>query len=309
MSEKSIQKVEKSDIQAPLIDAGGTAIVLQRHSKYERNRDSENSGSILAQDAELAIEQDVKFFKDLLNQEASDGVETMIMIVSSDTQYAGKGRRSMETAQLAQDAAVEVLMQHGYDPDERIINFNPNFSVDGFNPTGQRVRRMRGLVEPKIFDENPEFVRELGRTFNPIELQEEIDARRTDVQLSSQAFGAYEADEPEVKALREKHGAEGVHDILDRTKKSIKVLKRYAEIFHKTNPNKRLVIWAASHYDTISPLVKDATGTEFSEYVPVDYGGGVVIELAPDGGEAVLEAQSAKVALPLGKTGVSSSSS
>lgn len=304
---EQIKKIEKADIKAPEIAPGASAIVFQRHEKYNRNRKAEDAGSISPEDSEETIQIDREFFEDLLRQEQSDGVEAVVLFVSSDTQYAGRGRRSMETGQLAQDAAVEAFAAAGIDPAERILNFNPRFSTGKFEPTNQDIRPMKGIVEPKIFDDTPDFVRELGRMYNPPELQEEIEARRSDVQLSPQAFGAYEADVPEVQELREKHGAEGVGDILDRTQKSLKVLKRYAEVFHKNNPNKRLVIWATSHYDTISPLVKDATSTGFEEYLPVDYGAGVVISLPPEGGEATFEAQGVKVALPLGRLGVGSS--
>ncbi len=304
MSEITIPKVEKTDIKAPEIKAGGTAIVFQRHEKYNRDRSAEDAGSISAESAEITRQNDAIFFEDLITQEQSDGVETVVLFVSSDTQYAGKGYRSMETGQLAQDAAMDVFIEAGIDPAERIINFNPDFSTSDFDATGQAIRPMKGMVEPKIFDDTPDFVKDLGRKYNPPEVQADIDARRTDVQLSPQAFGAYEADEPGVQELREIHGAEGVHDIVDRTKKSLRVLERYSRIFHAMNPNKRLVIWATSHYDTISPLVKDATGAEFSEYVPVDYGAGVVIDIAPGGGEVTLEAQGARVALNLGKLGV-----
>lgn len=301
MAENLIPKIEKDDIKAPVIEAGGTAIVLQRHEKYNRDRSAEDAGSIT--ESEETIKQDTKFFEDILRQEEADGVETVVLFVSSDTQYADKGRRSMETGQLAQDVAAQVFADAGVDPNQRIINFNPNFSTNRSKETDQDIRPMKGIVEPKIFDDTPDFVKELGKKFNPPELQAEIDAQRSDVQLSPQAFGAYEADLPEVKELREKHGAEGVHDILDRTKKTLKTLERYAGAFHANNPNKRLVIWATSHYDTISPLVKDATGTSFEEFVGVDYGGGVVIEVPPkhEGGETTLSAKGQKVALPLGK--------
>lgn len=305
MSEKLISKIEKEDIKAPQIEAGGTAIVFQRHERYNRDRSAEDAGSIDPESSDDTIRQDRQFFEDLLVQEAADGVETMVLFVSSDTQYAGKGRRSLETGQLAQDAARSVFEEAGIDANERVLNFHPNFKTSRFEETGQDIRPVRGIVEPKIFDENPDFVKELGKKFNPEELQAEIESQRSDVQLSPEAFGAYEADLPEVVEMRERHGAEGVHDILDRTKTSLKVLERYSRVFHANNPNKRLVIWATSHYDTISPLVKDATDTEFSEYVPVDYGGGVVINVPPKGeGQTTLEAQGAQVPLILGKEAV-----
>lgn len=305
MSEKLIPQIEKADIVAPEIPEGGTAIVLQRHERYQRDRDAEDAGSIFPEDAEQTRANDEAFFEEVLSEEGDS--ETMFFFVSSDTQYAGRGRRSLETAQLAQDAAVAVMERMGIDPKTRIINFNPDFRTNGHEETGQAIRPDRKLREPKIFDESPDFVEALGRKYNPPEVQADIDARRTDVKLSPQAFAAYEADVPEVAELREEHGAEGVHDILDRTKRSIRTLERYARVFHSANPGKRLVIWGASHYDTISPLVKDATGTEFDEFVPVDYGAGVVINVPPKGeGETMLEAQGQRVALDLGRRSVDS---
>lgn len=299
MSELKIPTVEKEDIVAPKIPVGGTAIVLERHGKYQRDRDAENAGSIYEDDAEVTKQRDLGFFAELLEHE--DDGETMILFVSSDTQYAKAGRRSMETAQLAQDAAIEAMNARGLDPTERIINFNSKFNTSRFDQTDQDVRAMKGIVEPKIFDDSPEFVAELGRMFNPPEVQSDIDARRTDVKLHPAAFEAYESDLPEVQSLREKHGAEGVRDILDRTKASLRVLERYARLFHASNPNKKLVIWAASHYDTISPLVKDAFGAEFSEFVPVDYGAGVVMNIAPGSQEVVLSTREQEVVMNLGK--------
>ncbi len=303
---ETISKVEKTDIEAPIIEAGGTAIVFQRHEKYDRTKDVETTGSITPEGAMDTKARDLEFFSEILGHD--DDGETMVLIVSSDTQYGGKGRRSMETAQLAQDAAVEAMNELGIDPNERIINFNSSFRTKGLEATGQAIRPMGGIVEPKMFDENPEFVRELGRRFNPAELQEDIEARRTDVQLSPRAFAMYEEDIPEVEEMREQFGVdgkpvEGVHDIVDRTKDSLAILERYARMFHARNPGKRLVIWASSHYDTISPLVKEVTAQGFDAYVPVDYGAGVVIEVPPKekGGETTLKAQGIRVALELGK--------
>ena len=78
-------------------------------------------------------------------------------------------------------------------------------------------------------------------------------------------------------------------------------MERYAKAFHASNPDKKLLIWASSHYDTISPLVKDVTGTDFGAYLPVDYGGGVLIELGNGESEPQLEAQNQTVPLHLGR--------
>jgi hypothetical protein len=159
---------------------------------------------------------------------------------------------------------------------------------------------MPGLVEPKIFDESPDFVKFLEEKYKP-------DESPNSSGMSPEAFAAYEMDAD--KDIREAMGAEGVYDILDRTKHSVEMLRRYANWFHINNPGKRLVIWTATHYDTISPLVKDATNVGFDDYISVDYGAGVVLEIAPKSKEAILSAKGHRVALKLGKEIVTQSES
>lgn len=290
MSEK-ITKIEKEDIKPPAIEPGGTAIIFQRHERYQRDRDAENSGSLITEDAEAARKRYDQFFEEELDMEGD--VETMVLFVSSDTQYNGGGRRSLETAQLAQDAAIEVMQARGIDPKERIINLNSQFTTRGFEPTEQSIRPMTHIREPQIFA-TPEYVKYLQDKYGS------ADGKGNG--LSPRAWAAHEEDAE--KEVREAMGAEGVREMVVRTKTALKVLERYAKAFHKTHPNKRLIIWTASHYDTTSPLVKDATGTNIEEYVPVDYGAGVVIDLPPNSGEVYLSAQGERVKLDLGRRSV-----
>ena len=155
MSELLIPKIEKEDIKVPRLNPGESAIVLQRHEKYERMRDSETAGSLIPEHAEAASERYQAYFKELFDQDIE--AETMLFFISSDTQYAGKGHRSMETAQLAQDAAVVVLEEMGIDPAERIININPKFNTRSFDKTGQSIRPDKKIVEPDIFN-TPDYV-------------------------------------------------------------------------------------------------------------------------------------------------------
>lgn len=293
MLEKQISKIEKSDIKAPSIETGSSAVVFQRHEKYNRDRDAENAGSLIPEHAEAARQRNESFFRDLLSQD-TDGSETMLLFVSSDTQYAGNGYRSMETAQIAQDAAISVMQEMGIDPAERILNLNPDFTTNSFDATGQHIRPDKKIREPQIFD-HPEYVDHLRSKYG------KEDGPGSGI--SPAAWGAHEMDAE--KETREAIGAEGVYEMLDRTKKSLSIMERYAKVFHANNPNKKLVIWAASHYDTISPLVKEATATSFEEYVPVDYGAGVVIELNKDS-EPILNAQNQKVTLNLGRSAIRS---
>lgn len=292
MTELAIPQIEKEDIKIPDLHPGESAIVLQRHEKYERDRASDTAGSLIPEHAEAAKNRYVEYFGELFLRDSKD-TATMVLFVSSDTQYAGGGHRSMETAQLAQDAAAEVLEAMGIDPSERIINLNPDFNTKSFDENGQKIRPDKKLVEPDIFN-TPAYVDYLRDKYGA----EEGPGNG----ISQKAWAMHEMD-AEAEA-RVEMGAEGVQDVVERTKKSLFIYSRYARLFHAHNPDKKLLIWASSHYDTISPLVKGATGAGFDEYLPVDYGGGVLIELGKGDQEPTFEAQGHKAPLYLGTTAI-----
>ena len=80
------------------------------------------------------------------------------------------------------------------------------------------------------------------------------------------------------KEKRIEMGAEGPDEIADRLKQVVSILSRYARMYHKNNPGRRLVIWAATHYDTISPFVKRGIfGVGKEVPLGVDYGAGISI--------------------------------
>jgi hypothetical protein len=287
MAERPTPHIEKEDIRAPRLSAGGTSVVLQRHEEYERNTSAENAGSITRDDAYTT---DRAFFDDIFAQEVEGGPQAMVLITASDTRYAGKGYRSIETGELALAAAADALRERGIDPATRIINVNPDFTTNHFEPTGADVRPIHRLREPQLFDADAaDYYNHLLTKYGDAE---------TGV-LSTAAWAAHEADTE--KAVREAYGAEGVHDIIDRTKKSLAVFGEYARRFHQTNPRSHLIIWAGTHYDTISPLVKDATGTPLEDYVPVAHGGGVVVDLPPNQEDAVLQLGREEVIIHLGR--------
>ena len=257
----AVKSVEKDDIRVPKIKAGDSAIVLQRHEKYIRDKSSEQAGSICEEVIADARSRACSFFRDLLSDD--DAGETMVLFVASDTKY-GNGYRAMETAQIAQEAAVGVMQELKINPSDRIINFNPQFSTNSFDESSLAVRPNKKVVEPKIFDQSPEYIDHLLAKYGDFQ----------------KAMAAHEQDAEQ--ETRQEFGAEGVDDVIDRVKSSLSNLKRYAEVFHTYNADKRLLVWVATHYDTISPLVKDSCGMDPSDYLPVDYGGGIVIELSKD---------------------------
>ncbi len=250
-------KIERSDIAPHPIGRGETEIVLQRHGKYIRDREHTNVGSLTEEaqvDERAAAEAYFKKFLDQLPEDERDTVD--VLFVASDTRYRGNGRRSMETGIVAQQAAEEIFKKQGI-PESNIVNDSHNLSGEG-GP-----RPMPKMREPQIFDKSPDFVEFLTEKYGDLNLDFWI---------------AFEEDTEKEKRLE--MGAEGPDEIADRMALSVRVLARYAQAYHKANPGRRLIIWADTHYDTISPFVKrDIFGEGKEAQLLVDYGAGITVDI------------------------------
>jgi len=285
MSEKPL-KIEQADIIVPVLRSGETILVFQRHGKYNRDRNAHDAGSLFANDATRIAEGDKKWFQNVLKR-TEIAEDTYVLFVSSDTQYAGKGFRSLETGQLAQEAAREVMETLGVDPDEHIINFNTNFKTARFDETNQDIRPVAGIREPDIFNPaDSAYIEHLQETHGYAD-----EEAKTGISPKGWAFHEMDAEVD----VRETTGAEGQEDLIGRTKASLAILERYSRVWHANNPDKNLIIWATSHYDTINPLVKevdgrlrDVDGSLSDTYQPVDYGGGIIMKFSRDR-EATIE--------------------
>jgi hypothetical protein len=156
----------------------------------------------------------------------------MVLFAASDTQFAGKGYRSMETAWIAQNAAISALNGLGLRPSEHIVNFDSEFVTPTFRPADAAgpifIRPETGLREPQFFD-TPEYVKHLLAKYGS--------APDDPNRLSQQAWAAHERDAEQ--AVREALGAEGVYDILARTRKSLSRMRAYANSFHTACPDRR----------------------------------------------------------------------
>lgn len=255
------RKIETKDIQSVPPEVGGTSIILQRHGKYERSKESPKVGSLTEEGEEAVYTSGKDFFARLLEDiPESERKNVDFLILASDTQYEGGGRRSMETADQIMKALKEELKDFDLD-ENQILNISGNIAGEG-NP-----RATSKLREPQMFNNSPDFVNFLKEKYGDLGLDFWI---------------AFEEDKE--KEAREKMGAEGPDEITDRMQRMVEVLSRYSSFYHKKHPEKRLVIWAASHYDTISPYVKrEVFGTGKETPLGVDYGAGISIHLDKQG--------------------------
>ena len=261
MSREIPSKIEKYNIEALPIEIGGTEIILQRHGKYERSADSQNVGSLTEEGAEEISNLSKEFFDKLFVQIPEDERDRVdILVIGSDTQFMEGGRRSMETADLVTEALKEKLKELKLD-ENQLLNAYGRYSGEG------GVRPTPKLREPQMFENSMGFVNFLREKYGD---------------LGKDFWIAFEEDLE--KETREKMEAEGPDEIADRLKFMIEVLARYSRMYHKKNPGRRLVIWAATHYDTISPYTKREIFNVGKEVpLAVDYGAGISIIIDPEG--------------------------
>lgn len=255
------QRIERSDLEPIAFKLGETEIVLQRHGDYERAPESPSLGSLTKSGAREIYTSAEDFFDKLLGTiPESERGSIDILVLASDTQYKGGGRRSMETAEQIMAAAKEKMAQFGMSKTQ-LLNISGNFHGDGGPRPESKLR------EPKMISDSPEFVEFLKEKYGD---------------MTSDFWIAFEEDRE--REVREQMGAEGPDQIADRLSSIVEVLSRYSKSYHNKHPNRRLLIWAATHHDMISPYIKrEVFGIDKEDALGVDYGAGLVINVDETG--------------------------
>ncbi len=262
-SEQSPDRVmlDRMAIQPGKLDVGGTEIVLQRHGKYIRDTNDPEAGGLTVEAVQLETETAAEYFTEIIARIPEEERSSLsVLFVSSDTSYANNGQRSYQTTAIAQKVAEQLLQENDIHI-LSILNISPNSTNQG-SPIA-----MQTLREPQIFEKSPDFVTYMREKYGDLGLDFWI---------------AFEEDTEHEARLE--MGAEGPDEIADRMNAALGVLSRYGEIYHAQNPNSRLIIWAGTHYDTISPFVKrNVLHIDKTAPVLVDYGGGVVVDIDQTG--------------------------
>lgn len=262
---KPLEKITTSDISREMPGVGETEIIMQRHEKYIRDLEHERSGSLESEEAKKAYNQSVEILKskfDSIPEEERKNVD--ILVIASNTEYGkAKGKRSFETASEVVKGIQEVLEKYGLDKNQ-LLNSN--------SKTGEGDEKIvpvenENIQEPRMFKDSPEFVEYLKGIYGD---------------QTQDFWKAFEEDEE--KAVRKELGAEGPEHMKKRYNDFVKFLKEFSEHYHEENKGRRLIIWTVSHYDTISPFIKnEVTKTDPNEYLPVDYGSGISLNIDSEG--------------------------
>lgn len=270
-----LEKITRSDISREMPGIGETEIIMQRHEKYIRDPEHERSGSLEQEDAKKAFEQTVEILKsklEKLSEEERKNVD--ILVIASNTEYGkAKGMRSFETATEVINGVLKVFEEYGLDGNQ-LLNSRTGISEKEGYPVPSKNKTIQ---EPRFISQSPEFLEYLKSKYGD------------QTQNFWQAF-----EEDWEKDEREKMKAEGPKDILERYSKFIEILKNFSEHYHKRHFGRRLIIWPVSHYDTISPYIKNKIEkADPNRHLPVEYGSGVSLIISR-GGKITSEIQGRK---------------
>lgn len=257
-----IERITSRDIEPRLPAPNETVMVLQRNAKDMREPGND-FGALEKEAVEKTRAEAKLFFERLFSELPEDERETIdVMIVASDaTLLTPDGqlcehRRAVETAEIIIQALKESMKQFNI-PEDSFLN------ITGSNGEPIAVSELRDLL---MFEESPEFVKYMTEKYG----------------TGKEFWVAYETDAEKEKRIE--MGVEGLKEIADRVNYALTVRARIAAEHHKTNPGRRLVIWNVSHYDAISPFIKEhIAGVDVTDYLPVEHSGGITIQIDDKG--------------------------
>ncbi|MFA6461828.1 MAG: hypothetical protein WCV90_06190 [Candidatus Woesearchaeota archaeon] len=254
----AIKRLEVSDLLPEVPKLGETLIVLQRNAKDIRDPYQPDNGPLDVGAIESTLAQADMFFDKIFSSLSSSDKSTVdIMVMASDAVLSTpegmrSGRkRAVDTAQLVIDSIRKVFQRQGVS-NRQLLN---NTLRMGGGPI--EVSELRDL---SILEQSPAFVDLLRKRYGT-------------------GIGFWDAYENDVeKKIRKKMGAEGPEEIADRVYHALSIWGQISKQHHLKYPNRRLIIWAVSHYDTISPFIKKYVLKMRKQiYLPVAHGGGVIL--------------------------------
>ena len=232
----------------PLININESQIIFQRHCNYDRT-----NGGLIPESVEHQKSIVASFINELKNNLTLEELRnTYFLFDSSNTISSGDFKRCVETTNIAMDM-IRKFFEENNIPLSHIINLNEDLNYNS------SVRENKHLTEPKMFTDSTGYLEYLKEKHDGINKDFWID---------------FESDLSKEKRLE--LNAEGPDEIANRGVRYVNVLQKYAKYFHTKFPNSRLIIWGGTHYDLISPLVKQKVlDCDKSDIVNVEYCGGL----------------------------------
>jgi hypothetical protein len=260
---KKIERITSRDLAYKIPPPDETVFILQRNGKDNRDSKSElEMGALIPGSAEqIRFETEASLKQALESLEPEERKQVDFLVIAADTELEtpmedvrSTHKRAVETAERVLAGIEMSIQEHDLDRSQLL------------NKRGLPIELSSGrLRDLRMFEDTPEFVKFLKDKYG----------------TGMEFWQAYEDDVE--KETREKMGAEGPDEIAKRIDSYLKVLANAMKFYHVKHPNRRVMIWVETHYDTLSPFFKSKTGMKKTDDLPVDHGAGVAIYLGKDG--------------------------
>lgn len=221
-------------------------IILQRHTKYDsttpegiknvandpENRNKvrpgeEKFGSITEEGAEETRNITRQRLEEIFKNE--DLKQVGFLFAGSSTHYLGVeglGQRALQTAEIEMDETRKFLEEKGLDPEEHILNLQ------------------KGPKEIRKTEESAMYGAAPGLVFGELGAGKDFNAF-----LEQFVKGKFD------ERLQEA-GAETSEELAKRVERHLQILARFARMYHKDYPDKKLVVFTNSHNDAIESFAQ-----------------------------------------------------
>jgi len=246
--------------------AGESISVLQVNGKDNRDASKGEVGALTFEAAKQEEETTEGFLGKLLDG-LSEGERSKldIIVIASSAELAtlnGVGsdhKRAVDTGKHAISGFKQALKDRGLD-EGAIVNTRGLHGGDIFETEAL-------LDVPFLHD-----ISEEGEKYREAMVEK----------YGATGFGiwaAYEKDKGDDRKLREQTGMPGPVETADAVADFMHVSQGFAEAYQEANPDRRLIIWAIGHYDSLTHYIKrDMLGEDIRDtLMPMDKLSGVVI--------------------------------
>ncbi len=251
MSQNMNLMIDSTSIM-PLINQNQTQLIFQRHCDYDRS-----NGNLIPESVNYQKQVIESFINELKTNFTLYDLQNTYFIFTSSNTISNNFKRCVATTNIAMELIKQYLQENQISTNH-IMNLNDNLNYKG------SIHESKHLTEPQMFTDSTgyfEFLKEKNQGVNLdfwIDFEEDLS-----------------------KDKREELNSEGPDQIVERAVYYINILQRYANYFHLKHPNSRLIIWNGTHYDLISPLVKQRIlNWEKSDIVKVQNCGGISFVLS-----------------------------
>lgn len=259
-----IEKITAKDIRPEVPETDGTVMVLQRNARDNRDYRSSEFGALEKEAREKVRAQSAEFFNELFNAlPKKDRKKIDVMVIASDASLITPDGKTSEHKR-AVETAEEVIA--GLKESMKEFELSEDQFLNSIATTEGGAIEVSGLRDLLMLEESQEFVDFLTEKYG----------------TGQDFWEAYEEDKEKKKRLE--LGVEGSKEIADRVNYELTVQARIAQEHHRANPGRKLVLWAISHYDSLSPFIKQhVLGKDVTTYLPVEQGGGITLSISKGG--------------------------